>query len=162
LENAHRLVLAERCVPASVRVSSSAPSESRQRRAIVTEIPKALKISTKYVDNSVENSKPMKSSLHSLSFFDFCQKFRQLLTSLIYFDFSYDTANFSRADTYPSNFNRFHSIVILPVNKSPRGPDLPGQRYNIQHPVQPHGFPMDARVHLPDGLASVQTCLKRC
>src|SRR6516162_6667742 len=61
LENAHRLVLAERCVPASVRVSSSAPSESRQRRAIVTEIPKALKISTKYVDNSVENSKPMKS-----------------------------------------------------------------------------------------------------
>jgi hypothetical protein len=104
----------------------------------------------------------MKSSLHSLSFFDFCQKFRQLLTPLIYFDFSYDTANFSRADTYPSNFNRFHSIVILPVNKSPRGPDLPGQRYNIQHPVQPHGFPMDARVHLPDGLASLQTCLKRC
>ena len=53
--------LAERCVPASVRVSSSAPSENRQRRAIVTVIPEALKISTKYVDNSVENSKPMKS-----------------------------------------------------------------------------------------------------
>jgi hypothetical protein len=50
-----------RCVPASVRVSSSAPSEHRQRSAIIPVIPKALKISTKYVDNSVENSKPMKS-----------------------------------------------------------------------------------------------------
>jgi len=37
------------------------PSEHRQRIAIISVILKALKISTRYVDNSVENAKPMRS-----------------------------------------------------------------------------------------------------
>jgi hypothetical protein len=101
-------------------------------------------------------------SLPRLSFLNLCLKFGQLFTCLIYFDLSYSTANFSRGNTYPSNFNRFHSIVIPPVNKSPRGPDLPGHWCKIQNLVQPQGFPRDGRVHLADGLASVQTFLKRC
>jgi hypothetical protein len=152
-----------RCLQDSVRFSSSAPSEYRQRIPITQVILKMLKISTKYVDNSVENSKPMRSDrCPRLSFLNICLKFGQLLTCLIYFDLSYSTVNFSRGNTYPSNFNRFHSIVIPPVNKSPRGPDLPGHWRKIQNLVQLQGFPMDGGVHLTDGLASVQTFLKRC
>ena len=118
-----------KCLRASVRLSSSAPSEYRQRIAIISVILKALKISTKYVDNSVEKLEASEvGSLPRLSFLYLCLKFGQSFNLLISCNFPYSTANFSRGNTYPSNFNHFHSIVIMPVNKSPHGPDLPGQR----------------------------------
>jgi hypothetical protein len=150
-------------LPASVRLWSSTPSEYRQGIAVISVILKPLKISTKYVDNSVEKLEANEvGSLPGLGFLNLCLKFGQLFKLLICFSFSYSTANFSRGNMHPSNFNRFHSIVILPVNKSPRGRIYQGSGATSDIRFSPHGFPMDRRVHLPDGLASVQTCLKRC
>ena len=63
-----------RCLSTSVRLSSITPSEYRQRIAKIPVILKALKISTKYVGNSVENSKPVKSDrCLALTFLVFAQ-----------------------------------------------------------------------------------------
>jgi hypothetical protein len=147
----------------SVRLSSSTPSAYRQRIANIPVILQVPKISTKYVGNSVENLKPVEiGSLPGLSFLSLCLNFRQSSKLLICFTFLCTTTNFSRSNTYPSNFSRFHSIVILPVNKSPRGPNYRGSSGTTSDgPVETQGLPMDGMVHLPGGLASVETRLKR-